>query len=225
LFSYDLNNPLRYIDPDGSETIAISYPFYQVDVYRGINLPLGHAGVAIVGRDGQVSYFEYGRYNPAGAGGDVAQGVLRAGPVGFKPPSVTRDASGRITPESMKALLAALSNAAGKRGAVTASVIDTTEDQDGEMLKYLSDRLAENNDPNRTHYNPLRGPNCGTLICDVLQAAKLPALTDTSLRTPSDVFGFIRSIFDSQTFLYEPKGSATSRFCFQNDQGKWECQN
>ncbi|WP_031495403.1 RHS repeat domain-containing protein [Bryobacter aggregatus] len=62
MYGYALNNPLKYVDSDGNEAVAILYPTYQVGVRGNFTLPLGHAGVVMVAKDGSTHYFEYGRY-------------------------------------------------------------------------------------------------------------------------------------------------------------------
>jgi RHS repeat-associated protein len=226
LYGYGLNNPLKYVDPDGNEAVAVLYPNYQVGLPRGYTAPLGHAGVVMVARDGSTHYFEYGRYSPAGAGGDVAQGTVRnAGPT----PSVQRDASGRITPESMKALLGTLSGAAGKGGVVEAAVFDTNEVQDAAMEAYLEARQAQNNDLNRKHYSLFGGHNCGTLVCEALDAAGRRSPAARSLQTPSGIFcnfmAWPGQFGVAQIFIYAPpKEKVTSKICYQDEKGKTVCQ-
>lgn len=219
-YSYAANNPLKYVDPDGLEAVAINYPGYQVGVRGNFTLPLGHAGVVIVRKDGSTHYFEYGRYN-----GPVGE-VRNAGKDNVATPSVQRDSSGKITAASMKQLLSTLSEAAGKGGQVEALVFQTAGIEDMVMEAYLRARQRENTDPKRKHYSLFGGYNCGTLICEAFDSAGRPAPASRSGYTPSDIFGQLRLYFEpSQEFRFTPKKEkVTSRICFSDEEGKTVCR-
>jgi RHS repeat-associated protein len=231
LYAIASNNPLGNVDPDGEEAIAGVYPEYDVAVHGDFTLPLGHAGVVIVDPNGSTTYFEYGRYSPVGAGGDVAQGVVRnAGPNDTPTPPVEIDASGKITPASMKALLGTLSDSSGKHGAVEAIVLNTNDAQTAIMKAYLQQREAHNKDQ-RQHYRASGGHNCCTLICESLSAAGRPAPFFRSLETPSDIFSvFLTSPIEfgvTQFFVYEPekkKPSVSSQICYYDGNSNKVCQ-
>lgn len=177
----------------------------------------------MVAKDGSTHYFEYGRY--AGP-----EGIVRnAGPNNTPTPSVERDASGKITPESMKNLLQTLSDSSGKHGAVEAAVIDTSEIEDTIMEAYLEARQAQNSDPNRQHYSLFGGHNCGTLVCDALSAAGHRAPAARAGQLPANLFGYFTgmpSYFGvTQQFAFTPqKEKVKSKFCYTGDNGKQVCQ-
>ena len=209
LYGYGLNNPLRFVDPDGQEAIAIRYPGFVVHERSGTAPPLGHGGVVIVDKNGSTHYFEYGRYKGP-------QGETRTQAT----PPVERDATGEITSESMTNLLRTLSREAGRGGQVDALVIQTTELQDDVMETYLENRVKQSTDPNRQKYDPV-SHNCGTLICDTLRAAHAATVPQRFLlfQTPSDVFNMLWSLYqDSQAVSYDPKTKVTSTITYNLNQ-------
>ena len=133
------------------------------------------------------------------------------------------------SPRPMKALLTALSNRAGKHGVVEAVVLDTNANQDAAMLNYLVGSEAKNSNPNRKHYGPL-SYNCGTLVCESLDAARRPSPAVRTMQTPGNIFGeFLASPWQygvTQTFIYTPPTEkVTSKICYQNDADKSVCQS
>ena len=129
----------------------------------------------------------------------------------------------------MKALLGTLSGAAGKGGVVEAAVFDTNEVQDAAMEAYLAARQAQNNDPNRKHYSLFGGYNCGTLVCEALDAAGRRSPAARSLQTPSGIFSNFMAwpgqFGVTQIFIYAPPTEkVTSKICYQDEKGKRVCQ-
>lgn len=118
----------------------------------------------------------------------------------------------------MTKLLQTLSTASGKGGRVDALVIQTTDIQDALMEAYLEALQKQNNDPNRKKYSLQFGHNCGTLICDTLNAAgKKPNLPQRFLNgsTPSSIFEMLWSLYqDSQAVSYDPKTKVTSTITY-----------
>jgi RHS repeat-associated protein len=68
-YAYANNNPVKFVDPDGNDSVGINYDYYKVDTGMGFSAPLGHGGTLLINeKNGNTKYYEYGRYDPKGAG-------------------------------------------------------------------------------------------------------------------------------------------------------------
>jgi RHS repeat-associated protein len=144
-YAYAVNNPNVYVDPDGLDAIAISFPKYRIGS-SGSGVPyLGHAGIVLIEKDGSTTYREYGRYDPEGLGFVQDQDT----------PSVTIGQNGLPTRESLKELLKAISTRAGQGGSVEGAYFRTTKAEDAAMKAYLEYRSSLNSDANRFPYDSL----------------------------------------------------------------------
>jgi hypothetical protein len=129
----------------------------------------------------------------------------------------------------MEALLASLSDSSGKHGDVDAVVLNTTDAEDAAIEAYLEQLVAQNGDPSRQHYSISHAHNCGTLICDALNAAGHKAPTPHALQPPSAVFDqllFWPADFGVKGVAgYKPKEKVKSKFCYTDaSTGKRVCQ-
>src|SRR6185436_12215432 len=103
LYSYALDNPLAYTDPDGLDALAVAFTDYKVGTPIGRLGNLGHAGIVLIDKKGHTTYYEYGRYDSA------ELGLVRSFPV----PNLVMDKKGRPTSASLTKLLEFLSKKYG----------------------------------------------------------------------------------------------------------------
>ena len=155
-YAYCMNNPIKYIDPNGKDAVLVVFPDYKISTPIGKIGNLGHAGVLLINnKTGLTKYYEYGRYDKEG------KGEVR----NIKISNVKIDKNGKPTTESLNKVMGELSKKAGQNGRIDGAYIES--DKFENMDKYATIKENENSNPSRKTYS-LTGNNCGTFAADVV---------------------------------------------------------
>lgn len=155
-YVYCMNNPVKYIDPNGEDAVLVVFPDYKISTPIGKMGNLGHAGVLLINnKTGLTKYYEYGRYDKEG------KGEVR----NIKISNVKIDKNGKPTTESLNKVMGELSKKAGQNGRIDGAYIES--DKFENMDKYATIKENENSNPSRKTYS-LTGNNCGTFAADVV---------------------------------------------------------
>jgi uncharacterized protein RhaS with RHS repeats len=168
-YTYALDNPLKYVDPNGKDAIPIVFKDYKISAFGIKWSGLGHAGILLIdNKTGLTKYYEYGRYDKEG------KGWVRQHRVS----NVAMDKkTGMPTAESLTKVLGEISKAAGQGGDITGAYVKN--DNFKEMNDHAQQQKSENSNPNRDEYS-LTGNNCGTFVKETLEAGKAdtPSMID-----------------------------------------------
>ncbi|WP_291585799.1 hypothetical protein [Bacteroides sp.] len=191
-YAYCMNNPVKYIDPDGKDAVLIVYPDYKISTPVGKLGNLGHAGVLLINnKTGLTKYYEYGRYDKEGKG-EVRNITVSNVKIGK---------DGRPTLTSLNKVMGELSKEAGQNGRIDGAYIES--DNFENMNKYAETKKKENSNPNRKAYS-LTGNNCGTFAADVINQDEKVNKTAPSIvdPRPNSIVGEYQDKF--KTIIYNP---------------------
>ncbi len=205
LYSYGLQNPLVFTDPDGRDALIVVFTQYKVEV-PGLGKigGLGHAGVVLIdNKSGFTKYYEYGRYDRAN------RGVVR----NIKVPNVQMDENGKPTSASMKKLLRTLSKKAGHNSKIEGAYIKN--DNFKQMFDYAKGRKEQNNDPDREPYDNTSN-NCLTFCLDTSKAggAEVP---DDLVDWPNQDIGDIQD--DHPSVRFDPENDEIGGMLYDKPSG------
>lgn len=196
-YAYCLNNPVKYVDPDGKDAILVVYPDYKISTPIGKIRNLGHAGVLLIdNKTGTTKYYEYGRYDKAG------KGEVR----NLKVSNVQIDKNGKPTLGSLNKVMGELSKNSGQNGRINGAYIESDDFES--MNEYAETKKNENSDSKREVYG-LTDNNCGTFAADVINQdktvdEKAPIIIDPR---PNSIVEEYQGKF--KTIIYSPQTKRT----------------
>jgi hypothetical protein len=160
MYSYGLNNPLFYTDPDGRDAIAVDLT-RQVDL---AHISFGHEGVVSLHKDGTATY---ARFGPEHQGSPFDVGVVSVTDL----PKVDFDANGVPTPASFDRLAKAIGVfEEGQDPSTLKFAFFKTSEADTNLLDSFFDHF---NGPNR--FGSYSGPthNCADFCASALTVGKV----------------------------------------------------
>jgi RHS repeat-associated protein len=149
-YAYANNNPYRYIDPEGRDSVSINFNYYMADTGLGFRAPLGHGGTLLINeKTGSTKYYEYGRYKPDSDGVIGAKLPENDGNVRkVSIPDATIGKDGKPTKDSLQKIYDSLSKSSGHGATVKATYY---EGQNAQKIEQNILKIA--NDPNRIRYS------------------------------------------------------------------------
>jgi len=134
LYSYSINNPITYFDPDGRDAALVTF--------GGMVGGLGHDGLLSIHSDGTARFAEYGPVNhsAANAFGAVAPGKTNVDSIHM--PKVQFGADGKPTADSLKALQQAIAKydeGGIDPNSITITYIKTSEAETTSLDNFFAD--------------------------------------------------------------------------------------
>lgn len=161
LYAYAGNNPIAFWDPFGLDAIKIEFQGYPVNTGLGFRLPLGHAAVIAIDKNGYTRYYEYGRYDAERLGRVERRFV----------PNVVMGKDGKPTQASLARLYSFVSENYGRGSPVKAEYHEKADYE--KVVEYAERRRMENENKDRQKYGLLTN-NCFSFAQEAVVAGETP---------------------------------------------------
>jgi len=209
MYSYALNNPHLYVDPDGRDAIMVRF--------SKAAFGLGHAGIASVNRDGTGIY---GDFQPQKAGSFVGKGSYEIRRYSTR---IVYGVDGKPTKESLSALANEFAELKKQpKDSVSVAYFKTTEAETQELESYLLSKYTLNRYGNSGYY--VVGFNdCIHFTMFGLHKAGVASIPTTELYTIPNYAFWYYSWWADQT-ANGRSDAVTSQLCFTDTNGKKQCQ-
>ncbi|HWR35441.1 MAG TPA: hypothetical protein VN622_06180 [Clostridia bacterium] len=210
LYSYAVNNPLTFIDPDGKDAIA-------VNLVNGVPGG-GHQAIIVVHPDGSATYARFGPKGGNAASGPGEVGEKQLSPVQFQ-------SNGLPTDASYKQLAKEVADFEGQPASTVGFNYFKTSDADTMALQNWMDQMKALSDAGKAPDYQVNTQNCATFCIAGLLTAHAIENKNLSI-IPNRLFMLLsRLAVENWTWQGRtPKEKVTHKICWTDEKGKKQCQ-
>jgi len=197
-YSYAINNPLAFTDPDGKDAGYV--------IFKGMAHGYGHAGILSIHRSNGSA--TYSRFGPASAGSPLGKGEVQTD---HELPSVEFGSDGLPTPASYASLAVAVAQFENVDPSTVGILYFKTSEADTRMLDQFILQKQSASDKGTIGLYFLKGNNCADYAMQGLVAGGaldkwrvgfMPA-------TPNDIFSALNRLADSSFELQGTREEVT----------------
>jgi hypothetical protein len=210
MYSYAVNNPLAYLDPDGRDAIAVKF--------GNLANNLGHAGIASVHHDGKGRFADFGPQHEG-----QAHDAGKYNFIDFKT-QIKYGPDGKPTKESLSALANELADDEQQpHNSVSVAYFRTSDAETAALDAYLD---AANNErlQGKTPSYWVGFRDCSWFCQNGLAKAGIGSGSSILTIPNLQYLEFWLAAVQTATGTNPPKEKVTSKICYNDENGKQVCQ-
>jgi len=207
MYTYAVNNPLSYVDPDGRDAIVVNFANMAVG--------MGHRAVISVNRDGSATFSEFG---PRGGAKPEYPGQYTSYGMSTK---VTVGSNGLPTPETLAAVQKELAQHEGQsQGSISLAYYKTSDAETTSLNAYIQAARQAQAKGDAPFYS-VGVWDCRDYCLGGLHAAGVNTGNYVHLNlAPNFLFQFLQSAADMTYPPEKKKEEVTSKVCYVDLKGK-----